>query len=311
MQRTRQKQEGHSNWDRQTGTESGKGNKSVERNAKARHMSRKEGETQKRSRRCQRQEETGAGIDQGTEHRAGCERQTVGTESCSQMLPLPLAFGDIALHSPGWPGSPDPPASDSQCPKISPFLSTSVNSISILHLGPRTSPCPSFLLLVDSPVYPYPVSPRGTGCQGGRWTDPWQEQLSTLGEHNLYPESDTPAQDREEPANQQTEGENLGCGEARFACLMQQPSVPTPEAPAHACLEGLLFSPCLLTWPSCLLLYSCVCRLPSCLLPPSCSQPVLGSLLVFFFFFLFLICFFLFLFLSVPIRVCMPLKVTL
>lgn len=45
MQRIRQKQEGHSDQDRQTGTESER-NKSVERNAKARRMSRKEGETQ-------------------------------------------------------------------------------------------------------------------------------------------------------------------------------------------------------------------------------------------------------------------------
>lgn len=142
MQRIRQKQEGHSDQDRQTGTESER-NKSVERNAKARRMSRKEGETQS---------EVDDAKDGRTQELALTEalstEQDVRGKPWEQRAVLntpPPTFGDIALHSPGWPGSPDLPASDSQCPKISPFLPTSVSSVSSLRLalaqaGPSSLP---------------------------------------------------------------------------------------------------------------------------------------------------------------------------
>lgn len=97
------------------------------------------------------------------------------------------------------------------------FSSPLSSSLSILHLSPCTSPCPSPQLPVDSPVLPLPSVPernrtprkaRDRPMAGTNSSAVWEST-------NLYPypESDTPAQDREEPANKQTEGENLGCGE--------------------------------------------------------------------------------------------------
>lgn len=74
---------------------------------------------------------------------------------------------------------------------VTPYFSSPLSAPSPSSIHKRLSQ-PS--ALEDSPVHPYPVPQRRTGCRGRRPRDPWQDWLSSLGEYDLRPCQNTPGQ---------------------------------------------------------------------------------------------------------------------